>query len=347
MDTFKYLRNVTDCKNKLVSYMNRTSNRRLWKPYTLLDKLLTSITQFIQYIQDNNPVPTSFVKKRYSSLMDLRLFLSNGDTRLTSEDNDFLKQSGATLFNVLQFDVHVEIIKDTIRSEFTEFIQAVTMFKNHKMKTRQGLDIKPRYHRVESCGSKSMSAVERKNNYNCKPNDEVLSHREHERRSKLIVTCYVERLIYNEFFKHTFGVDDVDIPHRMHERQKLDDHLMSCIDDVVEVMLFRNAVKKVHKVEVLYFFPQQIAQTRNTTQVRGYNADDKYVTLQASQYLRPNVQVPTRRVQRKIHIKEVYKKTSPVSCDCKRLVYDRSGTITDTLKKIQTFDVERKWIRVR
>lgn len=74
---------------------------------------------------------------------------------------------------------------------FTSFIKGITYFKNEES------DANPIYHRLYSCGP--YANTYRQGNLVCV---EGLSKKELMRRRSLIERCYIERLIYNELWKH-------------------------------------------------------------------------------------------------------------------------------------------------
>ena len=76
---------------------------------------------------------------------------------------------------------------------FEEFIKSISLFK------KDFSSAQPIYHREASCGPRSMDKMAYKNTRSCKL---IHTKEELKRNKKLIMRCYLERLIYDSIFSH-------------------------------------------------------------------------------------------------------------------------------------------------
>jgi len=276
------------------------------KTASIYEKIM-AILHNIKYYFEAHTVMKRFVFSNFVAMERLRGMIENGDHRFTPEQNKELKK--LTLFEDLGYKQMMNNTKEDVRKDFKQFIQGIFFFKNqhHYVKNgrNRGQDVKPLYHRDDSCGPKGLPKVAMDRHLDC----HGARDNEHEKakRTKHIVTCYIERLVFNELFQRMFHVK-TDIEHLVHMRHTLDDYLMSCIDEAIKVKLTYSKITKLPKKLDVRFID---------TKKFGKN---------------------------KVRKREVYEKISNTEVHCRMYVYDERGRVVQRFSKNQTYDNEKEWI---
>lgn len=200
-------------------------------------------------------------------------------------------------------------------------MQGITFFKEQHHFVRNGKNkgqpVRPLYHRDDSCGLKGVKPEIMDKRFDC---NTAVDGDDKARRTKYIITCYIERLVFNELFERKFGIIRTDIDHLLHMHHKLDNYLMSCIDYNVRVKItFSRITKKPKKLEVRYY--------------------DVGVRLRNSPFV-DNASLIGMKVLRE---REIYEKISEFEVQCKKYVYNERGRVIQRFSKKQSFEKESPW----
>lgn len=106
--------------------------------------------------------------------------------------NQNLYGLGDSIQNILGLKQYMRIVNKT--SVFDAFVDGITHFASDT-------DVKsPKYHRYQSCGPRKDQSVFIDSNMDC--GGAASDSAEFERRKAIVYNCYLERIMYNELFKH-------------------------------------------------------------------------------------------------------------------------------------------------
>lgn len=171
MDILQFKVNVSSIKNNELK--------------TFYDKLVIFLEK-LSFIKNNEILIQGFYDNKYNNLIKIKYFLiklKNPKAR-SLHDKIFTK--------ILKMEKHVPL---GITRIFEEFLKGITYFSNETEYIKQI----PIYHRAASCGDSSADFIKKylqcyKTNI---PNN-IKQKKEH------IYKCYLERLIYDRMFQHSF-----------------------------------------------------------------------------------------------------------------------------------------------
>lgn len=275
---------------------------------------------------------TSFVLSKYESFEKLKLSCETGKRCFTPVQNLWVKTQCESVYLLIKYDSIVERAKAEVRADFNQFVQGITFFQHHHHTIRNGRNrgrpINPLYHRDLSCGPKGVASSYWANNFDCSVPG--LSIEEKERRKNRIITCFVERMIWNAIYSKKFGVLP-DIGHSFHVREKLDDLLRSCTDYEIKVKIKFSSTKKPKQLTIIHISHQ------NT--ISSSNSDTSLGTYQNQTTQRP-ARVTNRNNVRE---KEIYLKITDTDVQCTKIVFDTNVRIIELYRKNQSFSNESNW----
>ena len=140
----------------------------------------------LKWIENNHILVQGFYDRNYDELTRIKFFLAklkNNESR-SLHDKIFIK--------IFKMNKHVPL---GITRTFEEFIKGITYFSDEI----EHIHHSPIYHRAASCGTSSADFV--KKYLRCFKNNipEII-----EQKQNHIYKCYIERLIYDDMFKHSF-----------------------------------------------------------------------------------------------------------------------------------------------
>jgi len=164
-----------------------TEARKLERNIGSIDKLVTTLKQFEKSLATISPEQKVYLADvMYDDLVRLKFQLKSikGNGQVTSLHDKIFK-------NLLGWDSRKTPHGITLL--FEEFIKGITYFR----KQVDPSNPVPIYHRFMACGNGSEEF--RNNNNICL---QGMSRAERKERKALIKRCYIERLVYNEMYKH-------------------------------------------------------------------------------------------------------------------------------------------------
>lgn len=167
----------------LLTEMNIKNNNFLEKLNEDKKKQIVNITnEFIKIIKNlkpNNILLQGLIDKNYTDLNKLKYILLGLKTSSARSCVDILFK------NILHFDSNMPL---GITITFENFIKGITYFSDEKENKNQI----PIYHRAASCGNKRKNFRDLISQINISE----------EEKKKHIFKCYLERLIYDDMYKH-------------------------------------------------------------------------------------------------------------------------------------------------
>ncbi len=157
------------------------SNNDLQTFYSKLNNFLN----ILKSIQNNHILIQGFYDKKYIELTKIKYFL------IKLKNNKSRSLHDKIFVNIFKMNKHVPLGVTRI---FEEFIKGITYFSNETEYRKI-----PIYHRAASCGNSSSDFVRKYLKcYSTNTPNNIKKKQEH------IYKCYIERLIFDNMFKHSF-----------------------------------------------------------------------------------------------------------------------------------------------
>lgn len=143
------------------------------------NKIVNIVNDFIKKIKINDMLLQGFIDRNYMDLNKIKSILVGLKTSNARSCVDILFK------NILHFNSHMPL---GITITFENFVKGITYFSDEKENKNQI----PIYHRAASCGNK-------KKNFR-----DMISKKNmlEEEKKKHIFKCYLERLIYDDMYRH-------------------------------------------------------------------------------------------------------------------------------------------------
>lgn len=159
-------------------------------------KKLKSFMKLLDLVKDNHILIHGFLDNKYDRLIQIKYFL----LKLNSKNARSLHDKIFT--NIFKLGKHTPL---GVTRVFGEFVKGITFFSDE---IENKLNI-PIYHRAASCGDSSEDF--RKKYLRCYQEDEPFII---EQKRQHIYKCYIERLIFDDMFIHSFThfQDNINLP---------------------------------------------------------------------------------------------------------------------------------------
>lgn len=171
-ETFSIMTEINIKDNNFLEKLNEEKKKQIVKKTNEFIKI-------IKKLQPNNMLLQGLIDKNYTDLNKLRYILLGLKTSNARSCVDILFK------NILHFDSNMPL---GITITFENFVKGITYFSDEKENKNQI----PIYHRAASCGNK-------RKNFRDLISQNYISEEE---KKKHILKCYLERLIYDDMYKH-------------------------------------------------------------------------------------------------------------------------------------------------